>query len=235
MLCKHIKIILTIGMLLGLSACSTTKSTSSETEDKNKKISTAKINTQLGIAYLEQHNIPRAKRKFLLALDEAPNIPDTWYTMGYFLEVTGDKEQAKKYYLKSIALAPQRGDVQNNFGTFLCRSGEYQAAIEHFKLATKDINYVDTAGAYENAALCALKIPNKQLALLYFNKTMEQDPDRPSVYLELADLNYKEGKYRLSKQNLDRFLQLSPPNKTSFELSDQLEKKLGDAFIIEKI
>jgi type IV pilus assembly protein PilF len=225
-----------IFLFCSLSACSAMRSASNETAAENtKKIATAKINTQLGIAYLEQHHIQRAKRKLLTALDEAPTIPDTWYSMGYFLEVTGDKEEARKYYEKALSLAPKRGDVQNNFGTYLCRAGQYQTAIQHFELAVKDINYVDTAAAYENAGLCALKIPDKQLALHYFNRAIGQDPERSTVYLELAELNYQLADYKASKINLDQFLRISPPTRESFNLTDRLEKQLGAGSLLDEL
>lgn len=229
---RKIKLCCATGLFLVLTACSTMKS--STEEDDNRKVATAKLNAQLGMTYLEKHNIQRAKQKMLVALDLAPNIPDTWYSMGYFLEVTGDKEQAKKYYLKSVAIAPERGDVQNNYGTFLCRSGEYQEAIKHFQMAAQDINYMDTAAANENAALCAQKIPDKQLALHYFNKAMAQDPDRASTYIELAELDYQLGSYKASRDNLEQFLRLSVANRESFRLSDQLDKKMGEQTIISE-
>lgn len=213
-------------IFLTLLSCSTTKSVPDENEAK--KIATAKINDQLGMAYLDQHHIQRAKSKFLLALDQAPNIPDTWYSMGYFLEVTGDKTQARKYYSKAIAIAPERGDAQNNYGTFLCRAGEYKTAIEHFQLAIKDIKYLETAAAYENAGLCALKIPDKKLALHFLTKALEQDPDRATVYLELAELQYQDKNYGGSRLSLEQFLRLSSPTKESFALGDKLDDRLKE-------
>lgn len=184
---KTISFILFISVL---SACSSTmKSTSDNTNTmEDKKINTAKINSQLGIAYLENHEVQQAKQKLLLALKEAPNIPEPWYSMGYFLEATGSKEEARADYLKAVEIAPYRGDVQNNYGTFLCRSGDYQLAIQHFLVAIKDTNYLDTAAAYENAGLCALKIPDKKQAIQYFNLALEQDPNRSLSEMELKKL-----------------------------------------------
>ncbi len=173
-----------------LTACSSFNSSDSQ-EDK-KKIDTAKINTQLGLAYLQRNEISRAKQKLLLALDEAPNLPETNYSMAYFLEVTGNKEESNTYYLKAISIAPERGDTHNNYGTFLCRSGHYEASIQQFLLATRDPNYLDTAAAYENAGFCSLKIPDKQQAKMYFSKAIEQDPTRNSSSYELSQLK-KEG------------------------------------------
>lgn len=175
------------GLFCFLSACASVNT--AKTEEQEQKIKTAKINAQLGIAYLERHNLQRSKQKLLLALEQGPNIPEPWYSMAYFLEATGNKDDASIYYQKAISVAPTRGDAQNNYGTFLCRSGEYRAAVEHFMLAVKDPTYLDPADAYENAGLCALKIPDKAMASKYFSQALQQDPSRTVSERKLRDLN----------------------------------------------
>lgn len=179
-------IITTLSICYLLSACSSMSA--ADIKDEKQEIATAKINTQLGIAYLERHDVSRAKQKLLLALKQAPNIPETWYTMAYFLETTGNKTEAQKYYLKAIDISPNRGDTHNNYGTFLCRTGNYRASIQQFLAAVQDPDYLNSGAAYENAGFCALKIPDKKLARLYFEKAIEQDPTRTSSASELAEL-----------------------------------------------
>jgi type IV pilus assembly protein PilF len=168
-------------------SCSTMNS--ADNKEEKQKISTAKINTQLGIAYLGRHDVLRAKQKLLIALQEAPNIPETWYSMGYFLETTGNKAEAQKYYLKAIDLAPSRGDTHNNYGTYLCRIGNYKASIQQFVMATEDPDYLNSGAAFENAGYCALKIPDKTLAKMYFTKAVEHDPSRSASASELGYLS----------------------------------------------
>lgn len=223
---KKIKVICLSLLILSLAACGTMKSEETTTKE-NKQISTAQLNAQLGLGYLERHEVQRAKQKLLLALSEAPNIPEPWYSMAYYLEVTGETEQAKTYYLKALALAPNRGDVQNNLGTFLCRTGDYRGSIQHFLLATKDPDYLDTASAYENAGLCASKIPDDKLALQYFNLAILQDPNHPISLFESAQLNYKLGKYGVAKQRLAQYLAISPATPQSKNLSILLSKKVN--------
>lgn len=186
---KLINIILSALLIALLSACATTNTATAKTEEQNQKIKTAKINAQLGIAYLERHNLQRSKQKLLLALEQGPNIPETWYSMGYFLEATGNKDDASIYYQKAISIAPTRGDAQNNYGTFLCRNGEYNESIKHFLLAVKDPAYLDPADAYENAGLCALKIPDKTAAANYFAQAVRHDPARTVSERKLRELN----------------------------------------------
>ncbi|VVC77068.1 Photosystem I assembly protein Ycf3 [Aquicella siphonis] len=206
-----------------LAACATTRE-SSQTDTK--MVSAAKINDRLGMAYLERNDIQRAKQKFILALDEAPHIPETWYSMAYFMESTGNKEEAKKYYLKAIEVAPGRGDALNNYGTYLCRAGDYRGAVNYFVKATQDPKYLQAASAYENAGICALKIPSEQDAKKYFTKALAEDPQRPASLIELAELNYKQGDYKLSRQQLDQHLQLASPSMKSYMLEKKLDQKL---------
>jgi len=219
------RLFILLSLFYFLSACSTVKSLSSSANDDDERITqAAKINTQLGIAYLQNNNITRAKQKLLLALDEAPNIPETWYSMAYYLEATGNKPEAEKYYLKALKIAPNRGDAQNNYGTFLCRSGAYQSAVERFLLAVKDPDYLDAADAYENAGLCSLKIPDNKQASQYLQQALLVDPSRTSVIIELAELDYKSGKYHAARA---RLTQLIAPTPQSVELSNRINVELA--------
>lgn len=222
---KIIRITTVMVLFFMLIGCSSMQS-SADTQKNNKKISTALINTQLGLSYLQHQQVQVAKQKLLLALEQAPNIPETWYSMAYFLEVTGNKEKAQQYYLRSIALAPKKGEVQNNYGTFLCRSGDYKRSIEHFMLAIQDPQYLEISSAYENAGLCALKIPNKTLAMQYFNKAVMEDPNHPTSLIELASLNYQNGNYALAKEQLHQYSMIAPATKQSQILSAELAAKM---------
>src|SRR5437016_3309279 len=58
----------------------------------------ANINAKLGLAYLKQHNIQLAKYKILLALEQAPHNSEILDVMAYYLEKTGNTQQAEYYY-----------------------------------------------------------------------------------------------------------------------------------------
>jgi type IV pilus assembly protein PilF len=209
-----------------LSACSSMPS-STPSKAEAKKIKTARINTQLGLTYLQRHQMEMAKEKLLLALKEAPNIPETWYSMAYYLEATGNPTEANQYYLKAVAIAPKNGETQNNYGTYLCRNAQYQASIQHFMSAVQDPEYLDTASAYENAGLCALKIPDHKLAVGYFNRALLQDPNLPTSLIELAHYDYGQQNYASAKEKLRQFLTISAPTDESRMLSAQLGQQSG--------
>jgi type IV pilus assembly protein PilF len=214
-----VKFFLLIGFLL-LSACQTT--TSNDTLE-DKKVTAAKINVSLAMEYLKRQDMQRAKQKLLLALEQAPKIPEPYYTMAYFLEATGNNAQAEKFYLKAIALAPGKGDVHNNYGTFLCRQQHYKASIQHFMQAAQDPKYLESGAAYENAGLCAEKIPDDSAAIQYLSKSLEEDSNRALPHIELAEIYYRKGNLKFARAELLRFLQLSPVTEQAETLAAKLD------------
>jgi type IV pilus assembly protein PilF len=149
-------------ILFGITGCVVTQK-----QSVNKK-SAAQYNVELGLGYLEEKQTARAQEKLLQALKEAPNLPEVQTSMGYFLLKTGKTAQAKVYYARALKLAPHKGEVLNHYGVFLCTTGHYRQATQYFAAAAKDKNYIHATAAYQNAALCALKIPDKKLADKYF-------------------------------------------------------------------
>lgn len=215
--------LLTIAYASLLCSCSSVTSSDNKSEAINTK--KAKINSQLGIAYLEQQNKVRAKSKLLLALKQDPTIPEPWYSMGYFLETIGDNQQANKYYQKALEVSHGRGDAENNYGTFLCREGKYQESVHHFIKAANDPNYLAPADAYENAGLCASRIDGDNHASEYFNRALSYDSERPASWLALAEINFKHGNYKVAENDLKQFLQVSPPTNQSSTLHAKLSAK----------
>lgn len=169
----------------------------------------AQYNVQLGLAYLKQEDRPRAKRKLLTALDLAPDLADAVTAMAFYYEKTGDLEDAKAYYLKALALAPTSGSQLNSYGNFLCRRGSYDEAERYFLKAVKDRNYIQTAGAYENAGLCASCANDYTKAKMFFIKALSQDNCRKQSLYELAKLELRQGNPELALKHLQRYPMLT--------------------------
>lgn len=214
-----------------LFGCDTTESNDDSHVLDNKKINTseaASYNTQLGLAYLKQGNRPRAKRKLLTALSQAPKSPTANAAMGYFLEKTGELDDAKVYYQKALSLAPNSGAQLNNYGTFLCRQAKYQEAEQYFMKAVKDVKYENTGSAYENAGLCALGIPDESKAIHFFSKALEQDPSRTQSLYELTTLKMKEHKEKEAMNDLKQYQELTLSDPSLLALAANLAHKIGN-------
>ena len=162
-------------------------------------------NVRLGLAYLNQGDVERAKHKLVIAQRQNPQSTDVSGALAYFMEKTGEPKQAEIYYLKAMEQAPLRGGPINNYGAFLCREGHYQKAITYFLKAVDDFQYEHVSGAYENAGLCALQIPDDKQARLFFVKALNQDPARTGALQELVKLDLKSHKPEQALKEIKRY------------------------------
>ncbi len=160
-----------------------------EQNSQPKLVMAAAYNAQLALAYLQQDDPVRAKRKLLLALTQDPQSLLANSSMAYYLEQCGEKEKAAFYYKKAMMLAPRAGSAWNNYGAFLCRQGHYQQAEAYFLKAANDLHYDNPAAAYENAGLCCLASGDHRKARRYFVNALEHAPTRAVSLEQLLKLD----------------------------------------------
>lgn len=191
-------------------------------------VKAAKLNLELGVTYLKQDQISRAKSKFIHAKELAPNLPEVHYSYGYFLERVGENDEAKKAYEKAISLNSKGGNEHNMYGAFLCRQKKFKDAEKEFLKAVEDPNFTQTAEAFENAGLCVLQIPEHAKAAEYLEKSLRYDMNRSNALLELAILKFQLRKYDEAKDYHARFVQLSKANARSLLLGVEIAKHFND-------
>jgi type IV pilus assembly protein PilF len=169
-------------------------------------------NIKLGIAYLEQGQLARAKVKLLHAESLDPKLAAVHYALGMYFEQIGEMGDAEKAYKKAVKLAPNGGETHNNLGAFFCRQERYEEAQKEFKTAMKDPDYPNTADVLENAGLCAEAQGQLKEAKQYFLRAYRQDPSRQQATLELSVLALENKDIAESQKWLKLHEQL---NKTS--------------------
>lgn len=148
----------------------------------------ALINVELGLGYLSQGQVARAKTKLTHALELAPKLSETQAAMAYFLEMVGDFPESERAYKNALSVRAKRGAAYNNYGAFLCRRERYTEADRAFITALEDKGYARTAEVYENAGLCALKAKEPGKALAYLETAVLRDPHRTTARMALMNL-----------------------------------------------
>jgi type IV pilus assembly protein PilF len=193
------KIIILICAAFLLAACATQRS--------SENLTAADYNVQLGLAYLEKGDTTRAKEKLLRASEQAPDLIDTHLALGFYYEQIGQQLAAQQAYQRALKIKPTDGQVNNNYGAFLCAQGDYSQSMIYFQQAIDDPYYYQTAKAYENAALCSLKMNDNQAAARYADLAIQQDPARSDIFLKLSYLLAQQGDENNAKVYLERYQQ----------------------------
>lgn len=145
-------------LALWLSGCATQSPPEQAGFNRSEAVK-ARIN--LALAYLEQNDFPKAKQNIDKALEHGPKDYLPHSVLAYYFQQIGEPSNAEKAYQQALTLSENRPDVMNNYGTFLCKQGKFDAAYQQFEQALQSKQpYYYQADTLENIVLCADKQPN---------------------------------------------------------------------------
>ena len=221
----NMRIVLLVLVLL-ITACTTTPGPEDE-ENKNRKA--AETNTALGQGYMqrEQYEIALEKLKRAVAYDVTYAPAHT--VLGILYETIGEFDLAEKEYAEAVKYDPDDGDINNNYGAFLCRVGKGKGADQYFLKAVKDPFYKTPEVAYLNAGNCALAEGDLDKADVFLRQSLGYNDKMPSALISMADVNYQTGNYMRARAFLQRFGSVGAWDEDSLLLGYRIESKLGDA------
>ena len=198
------------------------------------KVEAAEARISLGLTYLENGQWQRARDNLEIALTYAPKYYRAQNAMAYYYQQVDEPEQAEAIYKQALRDSPKNGDVQNNYGAFLCAQERYDEAIAAFEKAIAQPYYYLTSASYENAALCSLKQGSEPEAREFFDKALAYDPYRPMSMLQLSQLDIKEDNLKDARVRLFKFNKRFGYKADSLWLLIQLEHQAGRQSLVDK-
>jgi type IV pilus assembly protein PilF len=215
--------ILILLTLVFLVACTSTPDRSKESSRK-----AAETNTALGRNYMDRgkYEIALEKLKRAVAFDKTYAPAHT--LLGVLYETIGETKEAGKEYKLALNYAPKNGDVNNNYGAFLCATGKPAEADKYFLAALEDPFYGTPAIALANAGSCAMETGDLDKAETYLRQSLDYDNQLGSALLPMADLSFINGEYLKARAFLQRFQAQGIMNEESLALGYQIETQLGD-------
>lgn len=188
----------------------------------------ANINAQLGVGYLQEGQVERAKTKLLMAQKQDPHSSEVAGAMAYYYDTTGNTQEANRYYSQAYSWAKDKGDAANNYGVFLCRQKNYKEADRYFEKAINDPNYVRTAQTYENLGLCHLAQNDSATAKDYFLEALRIDPRLASSLLQLAQISVNAKDWVAAQNYLSDYTATGAQSADALWLGIQTAQALGD-------
>ena len=185
------------------------------------------INVQLGMGYLQQNKLELANEKLLKALAYNPKSASAHNAYAILQDRLQVKDKAAYHYEKATTLDPEDSQAANNYGTFLCRNNQEAKSETYFLRALKNPLYKTPEYAYTNAALCLIKIDQKDKAIDYLSKALAVNSNFPIALVTMGKIAFDDANYKNAKLYLDRYHLVSKPSAKSLWLSIRAELELN--------
>jgi type IV pilus assembly protein PilF len=209
-----------------LAGCASSPSEDGSAENDRRRA--AELNTQLGREYMTRGQYEIALEKLKKAVESDEDYAPAHTMLAVLYETLGEDENAGRHFEAAVKAAPNSGDANNNYGTFLCRTGKTGRADRYFLAALDDPFYQTPAVALGNAGACAVQRGELEQAETYLRQSLAYDPNFPDALLSLAALNYEQGELLRARAFLQRFDGASEMTAESLLLGYRIETGLNN-------
>ena len=187
----------------------------------------SELNVQLGVGYIKRGQLEVAQEKLYKAIDQDPENVEAHTTMAVLMMKIGEMSEAENYYLEAIDIKEKDPVLRNSYGTYLCKVGRIDEALEEFQLAYTNPFYDTPYLAYSNAGTCLLQAGDFKNAEAYLRKALRKQPKLSGALLSMAELGVKTKKYLMARAYSQRYHALAEPSAESLWIQVQAERALG--------
>jgi len=210
-------------MAVTLIGCATGPSQEGVNEQK-----AAEINAQLGLRYMQQGKNDLALEKLKRALKYDDDSVAAHHYLADLYRRLDEKEKAEDHYETALYLDPENSRIHNNYGVFLCNTGRYDDAEEHFLEVLNNPVYRGRAASFENLGICLRKGERYDRAEKYFRKALEINPRLAKSLAAMAELSFKKENMLSARGYLQRYRDVARHTPRTLWLGIRVERALGD-------
>jgi len=177
---------------------------------------------------LASGEIDEAEAQVRKALKLDPASADAYTLLGAIETRRGNGTLAGERYRRAAELAPDRGEVLNNYGAWLCTNGYPAEALVWFDRALAAPGYGTPGSALANAGGCALKSGQRERAERDLRRALEIEPNNAYALAAMAEYQYGQGQYFEARAFAERRLAAAPADASVLQLAARIEDRLGD-------
>jgi type IV pilus assembly protein PilF len=188
----------------------------------------ADVHTRLAQHYIDIGNLQGALEKIKIAVNDDPTYVPAQTVMAYIYERIDDMSNAEIHYRRAVELKPNQGDVNNNLGQFLCRTGKVQESLTYFSKAVADPFYQTPDVALTNQGVCQLKLNDRAGAEVSLRQAVQRNPGNANALLQLTDVLYLNNDLFHASAFMQRFDSVGQPSADSLKLGYDIESRLGN-------
>jgi type IV pilus assembly protein PilF len=188
----------------------------------------ARIHTELAAAYYQRGNLGVALEELRVAAAADPGYATAHSMFGLVYMELREQQLAEQSFERALRLSPNDGDINHNYGWFLCQTKREPDSIKYFLQAIRNPLYATPWRSYTAAGLCTMRTNNLKDAEEFFQRALRMEPDEPSALLNLGQIRYKQGKIDEARKLVSRYNKLADPTAESLWLALRIERRSGE-------
>lgn len=222
---RHYALILFVVYLL--SGCASTQSPVDDTKD------TIDINTLVSNSMTLALNgsITKAEAMIKEALQLNPNHVNANNIAGLVYAYSDRPRLATIHFQKALSLTPNDPSTLNNYGNFLCDTGNIEQAEQVFLRAATNPTNANPEIAYTNAGLCNLHALNHEKAANYFVTALDFREENAVAYFHLAQINLNKNLGAPALERIQSYARFAKHTPQSLKLGIEIARLVKNSEI----
>jgi type IV pilus assembly protein PilF len=229
-----VRLAVTSTLALICVACASSGGNSLHTSHANNQKDAAAYNVQLGIDYMNQGDLARAKDKLDRAVKENPSNADVHSARAQLFGRMGEVKEADDEYRTALRLAPNDPRMENNYAVYLCQNTRTDEGVKRFMAAAHNPLYGTPEAAYTNAGVCLHAAKRDDEAQADFVRALQQKPNFAEAAFQLANLQFQRGQLPAARAGIDSFMSTYEATPDLLLLAVQVARAQGDRLAAQK-
>jgi type IV pilus assembly protein PilF len=144
---------------------------------------------KLAVGYLDENDLPSAKRHLANAASIDPNNSEMFATWGLIYAREGEYNLADDFFRRALRVNARNSKARNNYAAFLFSRNRDEDAFEQLEQVVSDTEYPQRSQAFENMGIAALRLNRMDDAENAFTRAMQLNPNQLRSALELTAIN----------------------------------------------
>jgi type IV pilus assembly protein PilF len=196
----------------------------------------AQARLELAAAYFGRNQLTTALDEVKQALAARPDLPEALNLRGLIYAEMNEPALAEESFRRAMSVAPRDGDIQHNYGWFLCQQRRFVEADGLFARALSLPQYRSFSRTMLAQGACQARAGQLPRADNTLSRAFELDPTNLAAAYNLADVLYRMGEFERARFYIRRVNQRrDTTNAQSLWLAARIENRLGNAGLVRQL
>ena len=187
----------------------------------------ARVHTELAALYYRRGNMGVALDELRVATAADSDYAPAHSMLGLVHMELRENQLAEDSFARALRLAPNDGEINHNYGWFLCQTKREEDSIKYFLQAIKNPLYAAPWRSYSAAGFCAMRNQNTKDAEQFFERALRMEPGDPTSLLHLGQIRYAQGRMDEARRLVSQYNKVAAPTAESLWLALRVERQLG--------